>query len=74
MVRTLKIFFSRYQESFEAESWYIALETEVYQVCSNEDPRMTFDLFMARSNCVSVYLYRETVENSFSQNLLKTKG
>ena len=31
-------------EGYEAESWYIAFGT---QVCSNDDPSMTFDLFTA---------------------------
>ena len=37
------------EESFEAESWYIALGTQgLPSFFSNNDPR--FDLFMARSN------------------------
>ena len=35
------------QESFKAEYWFIVSGP---QVCSNDDPRMTFDLFTARSN------------------------
>ena len=41
------------QESFDAESLYISSGTQVYQICSNDDPRKTFDLFMARSNLCS---------------------
>ena len=38
------------EEIFEAESWYVASETQGVQICSNDDPRMTFDLFMTLSN------------------------
>ena len=43
----------RNQESFVAESLYIAWVTlglQSYKVCSDDDLRMTFDLFMARSD------------------------
>ena len=43
----------------------------VIQICLNDDPRLTFDLFTARSICVSVHLYGENNENSVSQNVLK---
>ena len=33
------------EESCEAESWNVASELRIYQVCSNDDPRMTFDPF-----------------------------
>ena len=51
MVKTLKNLLLQNQESFGAESWYIASDTlRVYQICSNDDPRLTFDLFTTRSN------------------------
>ena len=36
-----------------------------YQVCSNDDPRLTFDLFTARSNSPCICM-EKTVEKSFS--------
>ena len=43
-------------------------------MCSN-DPRIAFDLFTARSNIASPYIYMgDKVEKSFSQNTLKTNG
>ena len=44
MVKTFKNLLQN-QESFEAESWYIASRT----VSSNDDPRLTIDFFTARS-------------------------
>ena len=43
------------QESFEAESWYIARGHKVYQICSNVDHRLTFDLFTARSSFAPIH-------------------
>ena len=40
----------------------------------SDDPRLTFDLFMARSNLVPMHLYGENIEKSFSQNVLKTNS
>ena len=48
--KTLKTLLLQNQESFEAESWYIAFGTHVYQVCSDNGPKLTFHLFTARSN------------------------
>ena len=45
MVKTLKNLLQKNQESFEAESWYVHMYhrgLKVYQVCSNDDPRLTF--------------------------------
>ena len=50
MVKTLKNLLLQNQESFKAESWYIASRTQGLQSCSNDDPRLTFDLFTAKSN------------------------
>ena len=38
------------QERFETESWHIIRGLEVYQNCSNDDRRLTFDILTARSN------------------------
>ena len=45
-----KLFFSRTKKALrlnlDIEHWGL----KFYQVCSNDDPRLTFDLFMAGSN------------------------
>ena len=43
--KTLKTPFLQNYESFEAEFRYVALGTQDLQICSNNDPRLTFDLF-----------------------------
>ena len=45
---------------------------KVCQAGSNDDPRMTFDLSMTRSNGIPICLYGENVEKSFSETVLKT--
>ena len=50
------------------------IELKVYQVCSNNDHRLTFDLFTARSNICPYTCIWGNVEKSFSQNVLKTNG
>ena len=58
MVKHLKNFLLQNQESFGAESLYIASTLMVYQVCSNDDCRLTSDLFMARSNlCLFTFIW-----------------
>ena len=44
MVKTLKNLLLKNQESFEAASWYTASGTQGLPSCSNDDPRMTFEL------------------------------
>ena len=50
MVKTPKNLLLRNQESFKAESWYIVSGTQGPPSLTNDYPRMTFDLSMARSN------------------------
>ena len=47
----------------------------VYQICSNDDRRLTFDLFYGKVKFASlyIYIYGENVEKLFSQNVLKTE-
>ena len=49
MVITLKIF-SRTQKALRHNLDILHWGLKVYQVYSKDDPRMTFDIFMARSN------------------------
>ena len=59
MVKTLKNHLLKKQESFEAESWYIAKWTRL------PGRRLTFDLFMARSNLLPHTFCGENVIKSF---------
>ena len=43
-------------------------------MCSNDDPRMIYDLFMTRSELRLYTFVWENVEKSFSQNALKDSG
>ena len=73
--KTLKIFLL--QECFEAESWYIASETQDLEICSNNERSITFDLFTFYDKVkfyVPILLYGENVEKSFSQYVFKTNG
>ena len=45
---------------------------EYYQVCSNDDPGLTFTYFMARSNLVPYASVWEKVEQWFFQKLLSS--
>ena len=73
MVKALKRLLQN-QESFEAESWYIAWGLKVYEVCLNDGRGMTFDLLWQGQICALIHLYEENVEKSLSQNVLKTNG
>ena len=66
MVKTLKNLL-KHQESFEAESRYIKLGTRVYQVCSNDDRRLTFDFLRPGQICNPMHFYGENVEKWLSQ-------
>ena len=74
MVKTHKNLLLQNQESSKVESWNIASWTQGLQVCSNDDPRLTFDLFTPRSNLHPHAFVSENVEKSFSQNVFKTNG
>ena len=73
MVKHLKIF-SRTKKASRLNLGIQHHGLSVYQICSNNDPRLTFDLFMARSNLRSHAFVWENVEKSFSENVLKTNG
>ena len=69
MVKTIKKLLQN-QQSFEAESLYIASGTKVYQVCSNDGRRLTLTFLLIGQICAHIYLYGENVEKSFSKNVL----
>ena len=72
MVKTFKNLLLQNQESFKAESWYIALRsTKFIQMVIVGWP-LTF-LWQGQI-CIPMHLYGENVEKSFSQNVLKTNG
>ena len=56
------------QESFEAESWYIASGTQ------GQPSLLPFDFFYSKVSYIPILLYWESVEKSLSQNVLKTNG
>ena len=45
----LNIFFSRTKKALRLNFGMLHLGLKIYQVCSNDHPRLTFDLFMTRS-------------------------
>ena len=71
MVKTLKNLLFQNQESFEAESWYVALET---QGLTKFVQMMTLGwllTFLRQGQiCIPMHLYGENIEKSFSQNVL----
>ena len=52
MVKTLKILLLQNQKGDDLETWYAVLGAWLYQVCSNDNPGLTWTYFMARSNLV----------------------
>ena len=64
MVKTLENLLQN-QESFGAESWCIALRTQALP-SSNDDHRLTVDLFTARSNLrLCRFVWREKLKFFF---------
>ena len=74
MIETLKIIFSKTKKASKQNLDVKHHGLNVRQICSNEDPMLTFDLFTVRSNLRPMHLHRENVEKSFSQNVLQTNG
>ena len=76
MIETLKNPLLQNQESFGAESWYIASRTEVYQVYLNDDRKLTADLFYGKVKFATpcIHIGKILLEKSFSQNVLKTNA
>ena len=52
------------------ETWYAASVLEYYQVCSNDDPGLTFTYFTSRSNLVPYAFVWEKVKQRIFQKLL----
>ena len=73
--KRLKIFFSRMEKASWLNLGIRHLAFRVYQVCSNDDPRLTFDCLKRQGQIyIPMHLYGENIENSVSQNELKTNG
>ena len=84
MVKTLKSLLLQNQENFKAESryMYIASETRGYSIWDSRSTKfvqmmilgwpLTF-LWLCQI-CIPILLYLENVEESFSENVLKTHG
>ena len=71
MNKTVKNFLLQNQESFEAESCYIALGTQFLPSLFNDDPRLTFDLFTAMSN-LRPYAFIQCMGKILKSQFLKT--
>ena len=72
MVKALENLLLQNQERFWTESWYMHRGLKLYQVCSKDDRRLTFELFTARSSCISIDLYGgEKLKNHFFSMYLK---
>ena len=65
MVKTLKNLLLQNQESYEAESWYIASGTQGLPNCLNDYRRLTFDLLRQGRICVPMRLYGKKMKNHF---------
>ena len=52
MVKTFKILLLCNPLADVLETWYVDWALAYYHVCSNDDPRLTFDLFAQRSTLV----------------------
>ena len=50
MVKTLKNLLLQNQKADDLGTWYVALGCGAYQVCSNDDPRLTLTYLTSRSN------------------------
>ena len=68
MTKTLKIIFCRTKQALRLNLGIHHRGLNVYQVCSTDDRRLTFDFFTAGQICIPIYLYGENAEKSFSQN------
>ena len=48
--KTFKNLLLQNQKADDLGTWYVALGMWVYQVCSNDDPKLTLTYLMSRSN------------------------
>ena len=69
MVKTLKNLLLQNQKADDLESWYVASVLEYYQVCSNDDLKLTMTYFMAKSNLVP---YAFVCENNKAMDFSET--
>ena len=72
--KCLKIFFCRTKKALRLNLGIKHWGLKVYQIYANDDPRMTYDLFKAKSNLHPHTFIWGKVKKSFSQNVLKTNG
>ena len=61
MIKTLKNLLLQNQESFVAESGYIASVSQALPSSFKDDCRLAFDLLRQGQICVSIDLYRERI-------------
>ena len=74
MVKTLKNLFLRNQKAYDLATWYVALGARVlsyFQVCSNDDPRLTLTYFTTRSNLVPyAFVWEKGKTMDFSETIV----
>ena len=70
----IKIFFSRTKKASRLNLDINHQGLKVYQVYSNDDPRLIFTCLRQGQIGIPMPLYKENIENSVSQNVFKTKG
>ena len=75
--KTLKNLFSRTKKVLRLDLGIVHQGLKVYQVCSNDDPRLTFDLFLRNSQIcvlVAVAILEECCMASAAMQLLFYSG
>ena len=52
------------------ETWYVALDTRIMIVCSNDNPGLTLTCFTTMSSCVTyAFLYEKVKRIDFSETI-----
>ena len=71
MIKTLKNLLLQNQKANDLESWYVASVFQYYQVCSNDDPKLTLTYFTARSNLVPyAFVWAKGKTMDFSETVI----
>ena len=71
MVKTLKNLLLRNQKADDLETWYAVSILKYYQVCSNDDPGLTWTYFTARSNLVPyAFVWEKGKTMDFSETIV----
>ena len=69
MVKTLKNLLLQNQKANDLGTWYVALGMWAYQVCLNDEPKLTLTYLTSRSNLLPNALNRDfLLKISFFEN------